>query len=552
MITGDNFSSYYSDFIEGVYDCVDRIVLNAYFQLGQSPGGFRTWWRTFMDDDKLDNAHLMRFAARFSRRLHTAAEKNNIPLIHCKTGERKHKIAEKYIPADATFRGVFCILAGRAPAPVFDIKQFSNGGIDIKRKKPYPFVNHYSFHIIDDEWGHIIIKLCPHPPFTAQIILNGHEYIEKQARKKQIDFCKEGNCFTTVSNAAKLARIAETMRAECSGGRLRQVCERWIYSACLCYALDSGEQQRSNFHYRYSVYQAEYSRNLLFSRGNVMDKVFDGTIDRTRASLDIKTVRTIFGYKCRPFRRVFKENKMPRFEVAVERPVYNLTVFKVHHGRLTVKMYSKGERVLRIEAVAHNTEDLHCGKVIEKFHDIIESLKQILERFLSVLHAVDLSFISSGVIEDWPLPSQVGNSRVAGLNVNSQRMKIVMKAVVALSLNIGNFAASDLAKKVQELYGHTVGFTYNSRQAAYDLKKLRGKGLVQLPARSHRYEATPKGLKQITAFRVLQEKVLLPLLSNACKRTPGPKPHNIHQIDRHYENIQIEMQNIFQHLKIAA
>ena len=397
MITSDSFSSYYTNFIEGTYDCVDRIVLNAYFQLGQTPGGFRTWWRSFMNDDNLDNTHLMRFAARFSRRLHAAANKNNIPLIHYKAGERKHKIAEEYIASESSYRGVFCILVGRAPGSVYEVNKFSNGSIDIRRKKPYPFVNHYSFHIMDDEWGHIIIKLCPHPPFTAQIILNGHEYVERQARAKQINFSKEGNCFTTVSNAAELAKIADTMRAECSGGRLSQVCERWIYSACLCYALDTGEQQRSNFRYRHSVYQAEYSRNLLFSRGHVLDQVFDGTIDRTRSLLDIKTVRTIFGYKYRP-RRNLKNRKQPRFEVAVERPVYDLTVFKIHHGRLTVKIYSKGERVLRIEAVAHNTKDLRCGKVIEKFHDITESLKQILERFLSVLHAVDVSFISSGVL----------------------------------------------------------------------------------------------------------------------------------------------------------
>src|SRR5260370_41197105 len=27
------------------YDCVDRIVLNAYYPMGNTAGGFRTWWR---------------------------------------------------------------------------------------------------------------------------------------------------------------------------------------------------------------------------------------------------------------------------------------------------------------------------------------------------------------------------------------------------------------------------------------------------------------------------------------------------------------------------
>jgi hypothetical protein len=40
-----------------------------------------------------------------------------------------------------------------------------------------PYVNHYSFHILDPEWGHITIKISGHPPFSAQVILNGHEYV---------------------------------------------------------------------------------------------------------------------------------------------------------------------------------------------------------------------------------------------------------------------------------------------------------------------------------------------------------------------------------------
>ena len=68
--TMDEFSEYYSDYLDGIYDCADRIVLNGYFRLGCSPGGFRTWWRCLEgSDEKLDDTHLMRMAGRFSRRV---------------------------------------------------------------------------------------------------------------------------------------------------------------------------------------------------------------------------------------------------------------------------------------------------------------------------------------------------------------------------------------------------------------------------------------------------------------------------------------------------
>src|SRR5436305_14618361 len=57
----DPLSQHYASRLDGVYDCVDRLTINAYFPLAQAPGGFRTWWRDLFDsDDDLDNTHLMR------------------------------------------------------------------------------------------------------------------------------------------------------------------------------------------------------------------------------------------------------------------------------------------------------------------------------------------------------------------------------------------------------------------------------------------------------------------------------------------------------------
>ena len=547
----DPFCEQYMQYLDGTYDCLDRIVLNAYFILGQTGGGFRTWWRRRMgSDEQLDNTHLMRFAGRFSRRVRASAQKNNIPLIHCKPNERKHEIAQQYAPKDPLFQGIFCILVNRAPASVLEVKRFDNGSIDIRRKQPYPYVNHYSFHIIDADWGHVTIRLCPHPPFNAQIILNGHEYVARQASKMGIGFIKEDNCFTQVSDAAGLAQIADTMRAKGSVGRMVQVCRRWIYSACLCFALTGDEQTNSGFGYSFSVYQAEYSRNLIFTRGQTMAQLFDSIIDRTRAPMNIKTIKTIFGYKHRPFYKD-RQGKRPRIEVVVERPVYDLTIFKIHFGKLTVKIYSKGERVLRIEAIAHNTKDLRCRRKIDHFAEITDSLKAILQRFVGVLNCIDVCYIDDKTLDTWPLASKLGATRVAGIDINNARIRTVMQAVIALSVKPNGFSSSQLAQKVREILGD-LDIPYQSRQASYDLKKMRAKALIRKIENSRRYEATANGLRQITAFTVLREKILIPLLASSGKRKTGPKPLNRCKLDIYYDNIQIEMQHIFNELKLAA
>jgi hypothetical protein len=49
----------------------------------------------------------------------------------------------------------------------------------------------------------------------------------------------------------------------------------------------------------------------------------------------------------------------------IEKPRYDLTLFKVHFGLLTLKGYTKGEHLLRFEAITHNTRQLGCGRVLD-------------------------------------------------------------------------------------------------------------------------------------------------------------------------------------------
>ena len=49
-------------------------------------------------------------------------------------------------------------------------------------------------------------------------------------------------------------------------------------------------------------------------------------------------------------------------EAAIKTPTYDLTVLKLHFGRLTGKAYTKGERVLRFDAIAHNTPSCAAAK----------------------------------------------------------------------------------------------------------------------------------------------------------------------------------------------
>jgi hypothetical protein len=197
----DELSERYGELLQGSYDCVDRIVLNAYHPLCYSPGGFRCWWRRLHggSEERLDNAHLMRMAGRFSRRVRGFAQAHGIPVIDCGRGERKHRIAEEYLATHTV--GV-----GGVPDPGRPRRRNRLGGQALGRgvigdlAKKTAYVNHYSFHIMDPDWGHLTVKMSGHPPFGAQVIANGHEWVACQAQTAGIGFTKEGNCCTAVAD----------------------------------------------------------------------------------------------------------------------------------------------------------------------------------------------------------------------------------------------------------------------------------------------------------------------------------------------------------------
>ena len=385
-----------------------------------------------------------------------------------------------------------------------------------------------------------------HPPFGAQVILNGYEWVACQAQTAGIGYTKEGNCFTAVADPQALAQVAATLSQHATIGRLRQVRQRWIYSACLCFGLDSDEQARSGFGYDYSVYQVEYSRNLLFRSGAQMDRVVNTVIDRTRSRLDVPMLRTLFGAKKRPGSSA---DLSPRLAVVIETPRWDLTLFKVHFGRLTLKGYTKGEHVLRFEAVVHNTKQLGCGRTIEKFPQIVTRLAGMTERFCTTLDCVHTGYLPDGTLDALPLPSRIGRTRVGGIDLNKPRIRAALAAVLALAAAPDGITVADHAAKVQAMGGPT---GYTIRQAAYDLRKLRGKDLLVKTGRSRRYQVPPQATRTIAGLLTLRDQVIGPILAGVRSPRLGRKPAHWTAVDRDYETLRIGMQTLFADLGITA
>jgi hypothetical protein len=93
---------------------------------------------------------------------------------------------------------------------------------------------------------------------------------------------------------------------------------------------------------------------------------------------------------------------------------------------------------------------------------------------------------------------------------------------------------------------------YIARQAAYDLKKLRGKQFVRRIAKTRRYEPIPDGLKTMAALVVIRDKVIKPLLAAAKQTKPSHGAQNPTAVDQRYNALRTEMNGLFRELGLAA
>ena len=218
-------------------------------------------------------------------------------------------------------------------------------------------------------------------------------------------------------------------------------------------------------------------------------------------------------------------------------------------GNLTLKIYDKGGRVLRVEVVVHNTKELRCGKVLEKLPALLERMSGMLVRFLNTVQVAHVSFLDQGTFERWSEPSTRGTRRLAGIDFNKARNRHVVDAVVGLATQPAGFSLADLAESVRARtrWGPK---RYSTRQAAYDLAKLRGKKLVRRQDKSRRYVSDPSGVRTMCAYLLLREKVIKPLLAGVV-RPPGRPPKVLNPLDLHYVNLREELNRTFETIGLA-
>ena len=524
----NQFVETYRNILDGIYLCFDRIVINGYFRLLNSPGGMVTWFRRLEPDKPLTKNQLLRFAYRATRRLYAFAAANKIQILENVEEERKHELAQAYFKKFEKDEGIFLIMKVREMAPVYDSQtpKTKPDTMSPHLEKKFRYVSYYYFHIKDKKWGHVTIGISPHPPFATRVILNAHDWLAKRADQRGLYYEKLENCLIDFTDEQALQKLADTLNE----GHLLEVCRRWTPRVMM--SLTTEEIRNSGLERQFFFCQTECCFNMLFHQPRHLNWVYQNMIDNTRQRLRPGTINTIFGKD----RRGVKFKSM---SVRIENPEYDLTVVNVWLGKNRIKIYDKGERVLRVEATINRPKELGLPKSLAAFPQYRRRMENMIRTFMDVWQAADQCRLSSDRLEELQAPVIKDNTRLPGISLTNRRLMTVLGVTVELAKQPNGFASSELyARVVDRLQEHS----YTKSRLSYDLRKLKAKEILEKVPASHRYKFSKNGIQQAVGLLVFRNEILQPILSaNYLTKKRGPKPQ-LSPRDQLYRNIQINLE----------
>jgi hypothetical protein len=173
-----------------------------------------------------------------------------------------------------------------------------------------------------------------------------------------------------------------------------------------------------------------------------------------------------------------------------------------------LKQYFKEGRALRTELVVCDTRDFGIGRRVQaKNWYALRHVGDAANRRLCDAELQDaMPAPDVATFEKVTRPSIEDGQYAPGLRFGDPRVMALCAGLVGFVHVIAGFRNRELVARVSRLHGDP----YGSRQATYDLRRLRRKGLIERIPHTNRYQLTPLGRRVAVFFTKTYGRVLTP------------------------------------------
>jgi hypothetical protein len=536
------FTRLFGDLLAFVYHCFDRIVIHGYLNGLSRPEQVVHFFRQVLGLAVVDKDVLSQRTRDYQAWVEAYAGNHRIPIEWAEKGVRKE---DHVLPAVRRMEksnafGVYFIFKSMEQGRTFRITvpkyPTADPNYRILAHQRSRFT-HYYFYIRDDVLGPIILRMASFFPFHATYWLNGHSFIEQELKRTNVGFRKNDNAFLAVDDVAALQAAADRLSPQI----IRQQLDYWTF--LLGPKFSKRERSQINLSRFYSMAQIEYCRNFIFKRHFPIHKMFERSCEIGLWRLTANRISEIFGVRL---------NRKQRGKVAtvIEQIEHGHHVFRAYWKSALLRQYEKLSRFLRNELCSNNLRDFGLRKGLDHLDAVRKKFQTITDRFAGFQAQCLNVHVDFPLLQRIALPITIGSVRYPGIKIHDTRVIRLLEVLLHGGNTVGGWTTKQIHQAVLTSFGLSAN-AYGLNQLRYDLRKLKGHGLLERDDSHYAYRLTSKGVQIALLFLFFHKRLCGPLANSRFHHQPHPLHRPDSKLEAAYHKADKAIQQIVDLLAAA-
>ena len=531
----ETFTQLFGDLLAFVYHCFDRIVIYGYLSGLSRPEQVVHFFRNVVGLAVVDKEVLSRRTADYQAWVEAFARNHRLPIEWAEKGVRKedHVLPSQRRMARDDAYGVYFIFKSMEQGPSFRVSVPKYATKDPNYRilaRQRSRCTHYYFYLRDETLGPMMMRVASFFPFQTTYYLNGHSFIEQELKRAQIGFRKTDNAFLAVADVAALQAAADRLSPAIIRGRL----DYW--TLILGPKFSTKERKQLNLSRFYAIAQIEYCRNFIFKRNFPIHKLFERSCELGLWRLTADKITEIFGTRL---------NRRMRGKLAtvIDRIEHGHHVFRAYFKNAFLKQYEKFATFLRNELVSNNLADFRLKKGLDHLDAVRQRFQTITDRFAGFQAQWLNVHVDFPLLQRLALPITIGAVRYPGIKIHDPRVIRLLEVLLHGGSHVGGWTAKQIHHAVITTFDLSDS-TYRLDQLRYDLRKLKGHGLLQRDASRYAYRLTPKGVQVALLFLFFHKRLCGPLANSRFHHRPNPQHQPASKLEAAYHRADKAIQQI--------
>ena len=536
------FTKLFGDLLLFVYHCFDRIVIHGYLSGLSRPEQVVHFFRKVVGVPVLSKEILSRRTADYQNWVEAFARNHNIPIEWAEKGVRKEDYVLPWLRrmTKRNAYGVYFIFKSMEQGPTFRVSvpkyptKDPNHRILARQRSRF---THDYFYIRDEVLGPMVMRVATFFPFQTTYYLNGHNFIEQELNRAQVGFRKNDNAFLAIDDVAALQAAADRLSPDIIRKRL----DYWTLILGPKFSVKERKQVKlSRF---YAISQIEYCRNFIFKRNFPIHKLFERGCELGLWRLTAHKITEVFGARL--------HRRLPgKLATVIDQIEHGHHVFRAYFKHAFLKQYEKFATFLRNELCSNNLNDFGLKKGLDNLDAVRQTFKVITSRFAGFQAQWLNVHVDFPLLQRMALPITIGSVRYPGIKIHDRRVIRLLEVLLHGGTHVGGWTAKEIHQAVRTTFGLSEP-SYGLNQLRYDLRKLKGHGLLERDGSRYAYRLTSKGVQVALLFLFFHKRLCGPLANSRFHRRPDPQNRPDSQLEVAYHRADKAIQNIVDLLATA-